>query len=737
MNSKTQLIQYFKQFPNTQLVEHFLKLLRYSFEHLSLKEDANNLLCSIHTNSNALYIQLNNIPILIHKVRDRKHYIEFLCFQKDREQLSNLQNFQPSKQKIGKELGGMARFQLSSYSLTNQALIQLWFSAVQAIDKAPKKKNNNRMANNPWIYRAAMDLFVHNDLLKEIESKDKYLSIIPKAIHQLLQQETVQEVQKATDFWFQKAQVILEKFRAIDLPLEVYEDFWADYQNFEGRYDAFVTQAKDQALYADLALLLGQLVAYIDEKATAKQSWNEYKDKRCLATTGIRQNLWVQQLLQYKQAGNNLAAITTPTIKNALLFLLHPETHSPILSLSHQRQIANHLLDSTYQASSFSLQLVSYFNKFELSAASFNNYTYLIKLLLYAPSVQDLWKYTEEDIYYDEVLHQQVAEPTNGYKIASNTRFPLNQILYGPPGTGKTFESIRRAIAIVENKHWTVIQQMDANTIQKRIEAHLNTGQVVFTTFHQAMSYEDFVEGIKPMVVNDQIHYSIQDGMLKKMVQHALQEPDKLFVLIIDELNRGNVANIFGELITLLEEDKRLQALNALKVQLPYSKKLFALPPNLYLIATMNTTDRSIEQLDMALRRRFSFIEMLPDSILLSEDIEGVNIRLMHQVINKRIALLLDKHHLLGHSYFMPIGSLDDLQQVFKTQIIPLLLEYFYGDLGKIGLVLGKDFLIAQKVEYKHFADFDYEGMDRSWDKPIYEINEFPLPKETYLNIYK
>lgn len=734
VNSKTQLIQYLKQFPNTSLAEHFLKLLRYSFEHLSLKEDASNLLCSIH--NNALYIQLNGIPILIHKIRERKHYIELVYLLKDKEALFNVKSFHPSKPKLAAVALERARFQLSKFALSNPQIIQFWFAAVQQIAQQPKKKNNNRQANNPWVYRAAMDLFVYNDLLKELEIKNKYHSIIPKAFHQLLEQKQIKQVQTATHFWFEQAQDILKQFQAVELPAAVYERCLQDYQQFEGRYDTFVAKHQ-QKPYASIALLLGQLVAHIDKKATAKQAWNTYPDKRCFAQTGIRQHLWVQQLLEYKQAGNKLEAINNISIQNALRFLMHPEENNPILSLSHQQLIANHLLDTIYQPDLFNLQLVSYFNKFDLTTVSFNNYTYLIKLLLYSPSIQALWKYSDEDIYYSEILPESVADPISIYKTASNTSFPLNQILYGPPGTGKTFESIRRAIAIVENKPWTTVQQMDNNSIQKRIETHFNSGQVVFTTFHQAMSYEDFVEGIKPTVVNHQIHYTIQDGILKKLVQQAVQEPDKTFALIIDELNRGNVANIFGELITLLEEDKRLQALNALKVQLPYSKKNFTLPPNLYLIATMNTTDKNIEHLDMALRRRFSFIEMLPDSILLSENIEGINLRLMHQIINERIAMLLDQHYLLGHAYFMNISSLNDLQTVFKTQIIPLLLEYFYGDFGKIGLILGKDFLRIKKVEYKHFADFDYEGMDRSWDKPIYQVTTFPVSKEAFINIYK
>jgi 5-methylcytosine-specific restriction endonuclease McrBC GTP-binding regulatory subunit McrB len=244
------------------------------------------------------------------------------------------------------------------------------------------------------------------------------------------------------------------------------------------------------------------------------------------------------------------------------------------------------------------------------------------------------------------------------------------------------------------------------------------------------------VEGIKPIVVDQQVQYAVEDGILKRLAKQAQQQPDLPFVLVIDELNRGNVANIFGELITLLEKDKRLQAANALQVQLPYSKESFALPPNLYVLATMNSSDRSIEQLDLALRRRFAFLELMPQPALLAQNIEGIDLQAILQSINERIAILLDRQHLIGHAYLMQVYSLENLQHVFQTQLLPLLLEYFYGDLGKLGLVLGRDFLTTKAVHYERFADFDYEGLDRSWDRPLYELASFPLPKQAYINIY-
>ena len=190
----------------------------------------------------------------------------------------------------------------------------------------------------------------------------------------------------------------------------------------------------------------------------------------------------------------------------------------------------------------------------------------------------------------------------------------------------------------------------------------------------------------------------------------------KNYVLVIDEINRGNVASIFGELITLIEKDKRLGEKEEMKVVLPYSKQKFSVPSNLYIIGTMNTADRSIEALDTALRRRFSFREMssIPD-ILKTEGkigkeksgiIDGIDVVLMLEKINERIEKLIDKDHKIGHSYFMDDTTLKDLQRTFKNKVIPLLEEYFFGDFGKIGLVLGSSFIGADQSKEFDFAEF-------------------------------
>jgi putative endonuclease len=194
----------------------------------------------------------------------------------------------------------------------------------------------------------------------------------------------------------------------------------------------------------------------------------------------------------------------------------------------------------------------------------------------------------------------------------------------------------------------------------------------------------------------------------------------KNHVLIIDEINRGNVSAIFGELITLLEEDKRKGNPEHTEVKLPYSGDNFSVPNNVYIIGTMNTADRSVEALDTALRRRFSFVEMQPNPEILSK-VEDVDLKELLKTINKRIEVLIDKDHQIGHSYFIGIQDLEDLRRTVKDKIIPLLEEYFYGDFGKIGLVLGEKFIKQTKCEEKEFAKFPYEK-DFLEDKKIYHI---------------
>jgi len=502
-----------------------------------------------------------------------------------------------------------------------------------------------------------------------------------------------------------------------------------------------------------------------------------------------------------------------------------------------------------------------------------------------------------QDIFYRTLDFKSENHSESENDVNENSEFmkdsvmniPLNQILYGPPGTGKTYFTINHALSIIEGKRVKEIDSEKRFEVKKRFDSYLNSGQIDFITFHQSLSYEDFIEGIKPESPEDEVttlRYAIEEGVFKRIANSAkeaikmkseigssnpiidkqllenaqffkvslgdTQNPDddeiyqyciknncisigwggkidfsetqteqevkkifektytdfnprdfrifaikclkfgmkqndivfvsngnyklraigkidgdyyfdentgikynqfrkvswlfkdldipvnevyssnfsqqsiyylynskvkkdyfltdsitmgdesKKYVLIIDEINRGNIVNIFGELITLIEPDKRWGNKEQLEITLPYSKEKFSVPPNLFIIGTMNTADRSVEALDTALRRRFSFIEMNPTYNLKDlelEIIDGVPLAGLLRKMNSRIKKLLDKDHLIGHSYLLNINTISDLKFVFKDRIIPLLQEYFYGDIGKLALVLDVGFF--QPVDTK------------------------------------
>ncbi|MBQ4645781.1 MAG: AAA family ATPase [Candidatus Gastranaerophilales bacterium] len=228
-----------------------------------------------------------------------------------------------------------------------------------------------------------------------------------------------------------------------------------------------------------------------------------------------------------------------------------------------------------------------------------------------------------------------------------------------------------------------------------------------FITFHQSYSYEEFVEGIKPCIkddeeINSTISYEFAKGVFKEICQQANSDPKNKYLLIIDEINRGNISKIFGELITLIEEDKRVVPNGEwnfenteikeqqLLVTLPYTKKPFGVPKNLYIIGTMNTSDRSIASIDIALRRRFKFKEMMPQANLVANF--GCDFRETFKALNKRIEILLDRDHQIGHSYFIEEkykdSGISELKEIWYDSIIPLLNEYFYGDWEKLKLIV-------------------------------------------------
>lgn len=326
-----------------------------------------------------------------------------------------------------------------------------------------------------------------------------------------------------------------------------------------------------------------------------------------------------------------------------------------------------------------------------------------------------------------------------------------NKIIYGPPGTGKTYSVIDYCYAILTNNILDISPD-NREDRKEDFDGAILSNQIYFTTFHQSYSYEEFVEGISATTMDGAITYAIKDGIFKKTCKIAEFNPDHRFILIIDEINRGNISKIFGELITLIEPTKRQGTAETLTVTLPYSQEIFSVPANLYIIGTMNTADRSLALIDTALRRRFDFIEMMPKPDLLKTDVAGVNLQDMLTTMNKRIEVLYDREHTLGHAFFMHLNeksSIDDLAHVFRRKIIPLLQEYFFDDWEKIRIVLADDQKNEEQYQFvraKVIEDKLFSSSARLSKSTIYILNDgdkklslnsaFSKP-ESYIQIYK
>lgn len=452
-----------------------------------------------------------------------------------------------------------------------------------------------------------------------------------------------------------------------------------------------------------------------------------------------------------------------------------------------------------------------------------------------------------------------------------------NLLLYGPPGTGKTYNTVNYAVAIIEGRPFEEVRKEPYSDNLLKYDKYTKMGRITFMTFHQSLGYDDFIEGIKPIVAGEEeeslvyrpmpsIFYDFcrrsefprsiyaippegseligehaavwihipggfgdnvtrtnvvcsgsvrfaseetvrdiatgdilvsmysqneadaigvvigkEDGGLisvkwmrhfqepistrclrissKEMVSAPCkcefvtvneilalteEEPDGKedgngCVFIIDEINRGNISKIFGEMITLLESSRRKGMPECLEVWLPQMKTHFSIPQNVYVLGTMNTADKSLATIDTALRRRFEFVEMMPDpSTLMNRTVSDINLGKLLAVINERIELLYDREHMIGHAYFLSVRTIEQLAQCFIKKIIPLLQEYFFDDYENICWVLGS---MENPRECPFVKLKERSRFQLTFDLPdVYEIEEDMkvfLDPQNYLRMYE
>jgi len=372
-------------------------------------------------------------------------------------------------------------------------------------------------------------------------------------------------------------------------------------------------------------------------------------------------------------------------------------------------------------------------------------------------------------------------------KVGALLEAPLLQAKYGAQGEHQSLEAIIRShlqrhsplFQLQPDGSWQLAQDLPA-PLRNRLEEWSHDAQEpapetakneFFVTFHPSFTYEDFVEGLRPETGDEEgapVRYPLRAGIFKQACQQAIrlagftggldafchlprEERGRLLavappvVLFIDEINRGNLARILGELITLIEPDKRMGAPQELMVQLPGSRQLFGVPSNLWVIGTMNTADRSVVALDTALRRRFSFRECPPRPDLLSGvQVEDIDLERLVSAINRRLLRLKDADHLIGHAFLMEMKevparrTLEELRRIFREAILPLLREYFYDDLGRIGLVLGPRFVRREAAADVFAQGFAHDQREDFADRPIYHLEALDgLDAAAFQTIYE
>lgn len=359
--------------------------------------------------------------------------------------------------------------------------------------------------------------------------------------------------------------------------------------------------------------------------------------------------------------------------------MMYPDFYPPIYSEGAQK-IALERIGREVGANPFERlgEMKEFVNECEISNVMFN------KIMWSINTDEEMEEDMDEEEITDMLELKTCLEIERRPRI--NKIFPLNYIVYGAPGTGKTYSMIENALAIIDN---IALDEFRANNTDRKANVNrykelVKVGQIVFTTFHQNYGYEEFIQGLRPDKNSDTMKFETVDGVFKRIADRALNdEEDNNYVIIIDEINRANISKVFGELITLIEEDKRWGELNEMSATLQ-SGDAFAVPNNLYIVGTMNSADKSISLVDVALRRRFDFVEQKPDASLVKSNL----LKAVFENINESLVNELESTDLLvGHSYFMNKEE-KDLCSILNNNIIPLLYEYFYDNRKKVAKIL-------------------------------------------------
>lgn len=320
---------------------------------------------------------------------------------------------------------------------------------------------------------------------------------------------------------------------------------------------------------------------------------------------------------------------------------------------------------------------------------------------LITKALTDITKFPNETAILVKALNidmSKLPDPTPPEPQAATPGKPTNVILYGPPGTGKTFHTKEHAVTLCNGK-------ANPASLKEDFAKLVTDKRVAFVTFHQSYDYSDFIIGFKPVPSASGMSFEVRKGVLMRLAEEAEKNPQLPYLLIIDEINRGNISKIFGELITLIEADKRRDGDFALEVTLPCAFKgadgketcQFSLPSNVHLLGTMNTADRSIALLDTALRRRFKFVRKEPRPELLHADLDGVKLPKLLTKLNGILTEAFSPDHQIGHAWlpmkFDAKATSADLIAAFDDKILPLLDEWYYDDAN------GKEALVAQLTE--------------------------------------